>query len=66
MKKWIEITDEYVDTISDLVKRKIRLQDGKEQWATWDEKEGCFFWAQGECAVYMDEPDARPTHILVG
>ncbi len=67
MKHWIELTDDYANNIKDNSRRKIRAQSPVEEvWAYWDKKEGCFWWAQGEAAVYMDEPDMRPTHILAG
>ena len=66
MKRWVELTDEYVSKIKHLARRKIRLQNKMEQFVLWDKNEGCFFWEQGESAAYMDEPDARPTHILIG
>jgi len=63
---WKKLTDDYVSTLNPYAKRKIRLQDGREQWVTWDKQEQCFFWQQGEAAVYMDDPHQRPTHVLVG
>jgi hypothetical protein len=66
MNKWIELTDEYANKIKALnTKRKIRLQNGEEIWAFWHAREKCFFWNDGDGAAYMDEPDNRPTHILV-
>ena len=66
---WIEISDEYVNKLKNMSRRKIKLNEdyggGKEQWAYWDKKEGCFFWAQGEAAVYMDDLQQRPTHIWI-
>jgi len=69
MKRWVELTDEYTSKIKHLTRKKIRLPesyDNEERTALWDANEKCFFWAQGECAAYMDEPDNRPTHIMVG
>ena len=67
VKKWIKLTDDYVSKIKHNAHRKIRVQSPVEEiWAYWDKKEGCFWWQQGEVAAYMDEPDNRPTHILVG
>jgi hypothetical protein len=68
VKRWTKLTDDYVSKVKQNAHRKIRLQ-GKSQeevWAYWDKKEECWFWHQGEDAVYMDEPSDRPTHILVG
>ena len=47
-------------------KIRIRLSRKSELWAYWDKSEGCFFWNNGEDAVYMDDKYDRPTHILVG
>lgn len=66
MKRWIEITDVYVLKLKPYARRKIRLQGGEEVWAYWDRKEGCFYWNQGEDAVYMDDEKQRPTHVLIG
>ena len=68
VKRWAKLTDDYVSKVKHDAHRKIRLQ-GKHQeevWAYWNKSEGCWIWHQGEDAVYMDEPDCRPTHILVG
>jgi hypothetical protein len=68
MKKWIEISDEYVSKIKDMARRKIRLQRKStiEVWAYWHKEERCFFWNNGEDAAYMDDKQFRPTHIFVG
>ena len=66
MKRWIELTDEYVKKIKHMALRKIRLQNGDERWAHWDKEEGCFFCDEGETAFYIDEMDRRPSHILMG
>jgi hypothetical protein len=69
--RWQKVTNEMVSKIKSLAKRKIRLggkgrRAKRELWAYWDANEKCFFWDSGECAVYMDDPLQRPTHILVG
>jgi hypothetical protein len=69
MKHWIELTEEYANTIKHLAKRKIRLQafwNNREQWAMWDKSEKCFSWNQGEDGVYIDDPLEKPTHIQTG
>lgn len=67
--KWKNLTDEMTSKIKDGSKRKIRLSKwGKKEeiWARWDTFEKCFWWDQGEAAVYMDDTQQRPTHILIG
>ena len=65
MKKWIELTNEYLENLKDKARRKIRFSDGQELFAYWDKSEQCFWWDAGESAIYKDDPD-MPTHILVG
>ena len=65
MKHWIKLTDEYVNNLEQFSRHTIRFQNGQEKITTLDKCEGCFFWNSGDDAVYMNEPDVRPTHILV-
>ena len=66
MKHWVELTDEYTKTIRDNAYRKIRLRDGQEFRCIWIEREQCFYNYSIDIGFYMDEPDDRPTHILIG
>ena len=66
-KKWIKLTDDYVNNLKQFAKRKVRLQNKPRQelWCLWDKTEKCFFYPATEDGFYWDEPNERPTHVLV-
>lgn len=65
-EEWVELTQAYIAGLNHMARRKIRLPwHQTDVWAYWDKNEGCFFWNSGENAVYMDEPDVRPTHVRI-
>ena len=68
MKRWIELTDEYTKTLKDGCIRKVRIQNASRQELVcfWIESEKCFYHDPSDSGFYMDEPENRPTHILIG